>query len=107
MTGRRGIRDKTVAAVSLIEEGCLGVLLEDLAQRGDTDGMSTEEIAERIGLNSWLGRQVGTLVVEKVLLNLSRAGKVEPVPTTLVGARWTIAESEATIRPTPTSRAPT
>ena len=106
MTAPQSIGDKTVAAVSLIEEACLSVLLEDLARSDATNGMSVEEITRRVGLTVWLGPRIGALVVEKVLQNLSGAGKAEPVAQTPTGSRWTIAESEATIRPTPASPEP-
>ena len=106
MTVPQSIGDKTVAAVSLIEEACLSVLLEDLARRDNADGMCVEEITRRIGLAVWLGMRIGTLVVEKVLLNLSGTGKAELVAETLTGSTWTIADSEAAIRPTPASPEP-
>ena len=106
MTAPHKISDKTVAAVSLIEEACLRVLLEDLARSDATDGMSVEEITRRIGLAVWLGPRIGALVVEKVLHNLSGGGKAEPVAQTLTGSTWTITESEAAIRPTPAPPGP-
>ncbi len=98
--------DQAVAAVSLIEEACLRALLEDLAHSDATNGMSVEEITHRIGLSTWLGLRIGALVVEKVLQNLSGAGKAELVAQTPTGSRWTIAESEAAIRPIPAPSEP-
>ncbi len=106
MTAPQSIGDKTVAAVSLIEEACLIVLLEDWTRRDNADGVCVEEITRRIGLAVWLGLRISTLVVEKVLQNLSGAGKAELVAETLTGSTWTIAESEATIRPMPASPEP-
>ena len=101
MTQYRQAADKTLQAMFLIEEACLAALLEHLARTGDDDGMSTHEIAERIGLARWLGPGVSEAVVSKVLCRLATSDRTEPIPETLAAARWRVAEVEAAIRPMP------
>ena len=85
----------------LIEEACLTALLDHLARTGDEDGMSTQEIAESIGLVRWLGPVVGEAVVSRVLCNLARSDRTEPAPEAPAATRWRITEAEAAIRPMP------
>ena len=92
------VGDKGVNAVSLIEEACLGTLLEHFARYGGASGLSTQEITERIGLINWLGSRISYLVVARVLVNLTRAGRAEPDLGTMNKVIWKIAESEASIR---------
>ncbi|MCY4415019.1 MAG: hypothetical protein OXE87_01735 [Chloroflexi bacterium] len=101
MTQYRQAADKTLQAMFLIEEACLTALLEHRARTGAEDGMSTQEIAERIGLVRWLGPDVGDAVVGKVLCNLARSDRTEPVPETHSTAKWRITVVEAAIRPMP------
>lgn len=101
MTQYRQAADKTLQAMFLIEEACLTVLLDHLAHTGDGDGMSIDEIAERIGLARWLGPDVSEAVVSRVLCNLARSDRTEPVPDAPAATRWRIAEVEAAIRPMP------
>ena len=101
MAQYRQAADKTLQAIFLIEEACLTALLEHLVRTGDEDGMSTHEIAERIGLVHWLGTDVGVAVVGKVLCRLAMSHRTEPAPETLNAAKWRIAEDEAAIRPVP------
>ena len=81
MIAPQSIEDKTVTAVSLIEEACLSVLLEDWDRRDNANGIYVEEITHRIGLTVWSGPCIGALAVEnalaveKVLLNLKRSGQ--------------------------------
>ena len=90
--------DKAVQAVSLIEEVTFNILLDE-RERGCRAGcLSTQVVAARSGLEHWLGVPVSEAVVERVLLNLLEAGKVErctDVPPS--PHRWRIAESEAMI----------
>ena len=101
VTQYRQAADKTLQAMILIEEACLTALLEHRARTGGQDGMSTSEIADRIGLLHRLGPCVSEEVVSKVLCNLARSDWTEPVPEKAVVARWKIAEVEAAIRPVP------
>lgn len=101
ITQYRQAADKTLQGMLLIEEACLTALLEHLARTGDENGMSTQEISERIGLVHRLGPGVSEAVVSKLLCNLARSDRTEPVPETLATARWRIAEVEAAIRPMP------
>lgn len=101
MTQYRQAADKTLQAMFLIEEACLTALLEHRAWTGDQDGMSTQEIAECIGLVRWLGPDVGDAAVGKVLCNLARSYRTEPVPETHSTAKWRITVAEAAIRPMP------
>ena len=101
MTQHRQAADKTVQAISLIEEACLAVLIDHLARTGDEDGLSTQEIAERISLVSWLGPDISEAVVGKVLFTLMMSHRTAPIAETLVAARWKITEIEASIRPMP------
>ena len=101
MTQYRQAADKTLQAMFLIEEACLTALLDHLVRTGDEDGMSTQEIAERIGLVRWLGSGVSEAVVSRVLCNLARSDRTEPVPEALPATKWKIAEVEAAIRPMP------
>ena len=101
MTQYRQAADKTLQSMFLIEEACLTALLDHLAGTGDEDGMSTQEIAERIGLVRWLGPDVSEAVVSRVLCNLVRSDQTEPVPEALATIKWRIAEVEAAIRPMP------
>ena len=93
--------DKTLQAMFLIEEACLTALLDHLPRTGGEDGMSAQEIAERLGLVRWLGPGVSEAVVSKVLCNLAKSDRTEPVPEALAAAKWRIAEVEAAIRPMP------
>ena len=99
--GHRTKGDKTAEAVSLIEEACLAVLIEHLAVGDGGDGLSTDEIAERIGLDAWLGRRISNSVVEKVLYNLSVPDPAAPVPEALARRQVEGTEIEASIRPMP------
>ena len=101
MTQYRQAADKTLQAMFLIEEACLTSLLEHLARTGDEGGMSTQEIAERIGLVRWLGPDVSKAVVGKVLCHLAASDRTEPVPETLASAKWKIGDVEVAIRPMP------
>ena len=101
MMQHRRISDKTVQAVSLIEEACLAVLMEHLALGDGRQGLSAEEIAKRIGLDTLLGPGVSNAVVENVLFNLMASQRAEPVPEALARARWKVTEIEASIRPMP------
>ena len=96
MTGDWTAAGKTVHAVSLIEEACLAVLLDEREFGSCAGCVSTEVVAARSGLERWLGVPVSAAVVERILLNLLKAGKVErctDVPTP--PQRWRITESEA------------
>ena len=101
MTQYRQAADKTLQAILLIEEACLTALLEHPARTGDGDGMSTQEIAEHIGLVRSLGPGVGDAVVAQVLCNLARSNRTGPITETLASAKWKIADAEAAIRPVP------
>ena len=101
MTQYRQAADKTLQAMFLIEEACLTALLEHRARTGAEDGMSTQEIAERIGLVRWLGPDVGDAIVGKVLCNLARSDRTEQIPETHSTAKWRITVVEAAIRPMP------
>ena len=101
MTQYRQAADKTLQAMVLIEEACLTALLDHLARTGGEEGMTTQEIAERIGLVRWLGPDVSEAVVSKVLCNLARSDRTEPVPDAPAATRWRITEVEAAIRPMP------
>ena len=101
MTQYRQAADKTLQAMFLVEEACLTTLLEHLARTGDEGGMSTQEIAERVGLVRWLGSDVSDAVVGKVLCRLAMSDRTKPIPETLASAKWKIADVEAVIRPMP------
>lgn len=101
MTQYRQAADKTLQAIFLIEEACLTALLEHLARTGDDDGISTHEIAERIGLISWLGTDVSEAVVGKVLCRMATSDRTEPIPETPAAAKWRISGVEAAMRPMP------
>ena len=101
VTQYRQAADKTLQAMFLIEEACLTALLDRLARTGDEDAMSIKEIVESIGLVRWLGPSVSEAVVSKVLCNLARSDRTEPVPEAPAATRWKIAEVEAAIRPMP------
>ena len=101
MTQYRQAADKTLQAMFLVEEACLTTLLEHRARTGDEGGMSRREIAERVGLVSWLGSDVSEAVVGKVLCRLAMSDRTEPVPETLASDKWRIADVGAAIRPMP------
>ena len=101
MTQYRQAADKTLQAMFLVEEACLTTLLEHRARTGDEGGMSRREIAERVGLVSWLGSDVSEAVVGKVLCRLAASERTETVPEPPASAKWKITDVEATIRPTP------
>ncbi len=101
MTQYRQAADKTLQAMCLVEEACLTTLLEHMAQTGDESGMSTQEIAERVGLVRWLGPGVSDAVVGKVLCRLAMSDRTKPIPETLASTKWKIADVEAAIRPMP------
>ncbi len=88
----------TVSAVSLLEESCLTVLLEERARYQQHGWLSASEMAQRSGLTRWLGPTVGGAVAGRVLDNLLGAGKVETTPGMLAAPCWRIAEEEARAR---------
>lgn len=106
MNSGPGLTDRTVNAISLIEEICLAALLDDLAHGRSAGGLSPEEIAVGVGLARWLGPAMASALVERILLNLSAAGKTRRSSTTDGAQRWTITADEASIRrPPPAGRA--
>ena len=101
MTQYRQSADKTLRAMFLVEEACLTALLEHPARTSDEDGISAQEIAERIGLVRYLGPSVSEAVISKVLCNLSKSDRAEPTLEAAAAAKWRIGEVEAGIQPIP------
>ena len=95
VTQYRQSADKTLRAMFLVEEACLTALLEHPARTSDEDGISAQEIAERIGLVRYLGPSVSEAVISKVLCNLSKSDRAEPTLEAAAAAKWRIGEVEA------------
>ncbi len=87
--------NKAVNAGSQIEEACLAILLEERTRGRHAGGVSTADVAARIGPERWLGVCVTEIVVERILLE---AGKVERHSIGPMPEGWEITDDEAMIR---------
>ena len=102
MTLNPQVTQHTDQAVFHIEEACLGVLIDAHNQGTDLDGVKTDEVTRRSGLQRKLGYAESMTIVEKILLNLHQEGKVEPRLQSMIVDRWKITEREVSNRQSPT-----